>query len=116
MRHRTDEMFRRAERLSPSLEQLERNLYEAEIYDPQLHEIARELYKLEGLFPPVAPPLSDDPIPLARYQDELGAVSSANAQPDHYHRFREKLVWILEDYESEQDESGGGIFESQARA
>ena len=110
LRKRAEQLYRKAERLSPSREQLEDDLVEAGIVDPKLHQVAQELYEQEGLLPPVMPPLSDDPIPLARYQDTLERFVS-NAQPDHYRRFRENLVWILGAHQSDADE-GGAIFRS----
>lgn len=111
MRKRTEAMFARAERLAPSLKHLEEDLFAAEIFDPVLHEIARELYVSEGLTPPAMPPLSDDPIPLARYQDTLERFVN-NAEPDHYRRFRERLVEVLRSHQSASMD-GDGVFSSE---
>lgn len=111
LRRRADKLYRKAEQLSPSFDQLETDLIEAGIEDQVLHQIARELFEQEGLLPPTMPPLSDDPIPLARYQDTLERFV-ANARPEHYRRFREHLVWVLSEYQRAPEE-GGAIFRSK---
>jgi GTPase SAR1 family protein len=100
--HRTRLLYDRAQNLSPSMDDLEQALIEAGIASPALHRIARELYTQEGLRPPVLPPVGDDPIKLARYQDTLETFISA-ARPDQYQEFERHLIWALSAYEPDTD-------------
>ena len=95
---RTKVLYEQAQALSPSLDHLEQALFDAGIESVALHRIAKELYNQEGLRPPVLPPVGDDPIKLARYQDKLETFINA-AQPDHYQEFERTLIWALSDYE-----------------
>lgn len=100
---RTEALYARAQKLSPSLSALQSDLIDAGITDGALHQIAKELYKQEGLQPPVLPPATDDAIRIARYQDALERFIQ-NAQPDHYSRFTEHLIWALSEYQTEAGE------------
>ena len=100
---RTAALFKQAEGLSPSWSHLQESLVEAGIFSSQLHQIAKALYKQEGLHPPVLPPVGDDEIKLARYQDKLERFINA-AQPDHYAEFEKQLIWILAEYEPDTDD------------
>jgi len=100
---RTQALFKQAQALSPSWSHLKQSLIEAGIFSGQLHQIAKALYKQEGLHPPVLPPVGDDQIKLARYQDSLERFINA-AQPDHYAEFEKQLIWALSDYEPEADD------------
>ncbi len=97
-RERTEALYQRAQGLSPSIDHLTAALFDAGIESSALHRIAKDLYQQEGLQPPVLPPVGDDQIKLARYQDELERFIKA-AQPDHYKAFERNLVWALSDYE-----------------
>lgn len=99
---RTEKLYRQAQTLSPSFDNLEKALFDAGIKSMALHRISKELYDQEGLRPPVLPPVGDDPIKLARYQDVLETFINA-AQPDHYKEFERQLIWALSDYEPDQD-------------
>jgi|GEM_PF-6119775 len=101
---RTKALYNQAQSLSPEWAHLEQALMDAGIFSGQLHAIAKELYKQEGLRPPVLPPMGDDQIKLARYQDDLERFINA-AQPDHYKEFEKQLIWALSEYEpDDQDE------------
>ncbi|MEM1088616.1 MAG: hypothetical protein AAGH90_12895, partial [Pseudomonadota bacterium] len=95
---RTEALYTRAQTLSPSWDHLESALFDAGIQSAVLHRIAKVLYDQEGLRPPVLPPVGDDPIKLARYQDTLERFIN-NAQPDHYQLFERHLIWALSEYE-----------------
>lgn len=110
-RARTEALYRQAKQLSPSFDQLETALVDAGIDRPVLHRIARVLYDQEGLRPPVLPPVGDDQIKLARYQDELERFIQ-NAQPDHYRAFKRHLLWALSEYQPE-DETQPHMFRSE---
>jgi GTPase SAR1 family protein len=110
-RARTEELYRRAQALSPSLSKLQADLEAAGITDGTLHSIAKTLYQEEGLQPPVLPPVSDDAIKVARYQDELERFIK-NAQPEHYDKFRQHLIWALSEYQPD-DDAEGRMFRSQ---
>ncbi|MCO4839133.1 MAG: hypothetical protein KC447_03320 [Rhodobacteraceae bacterium] len=100
--HRTKALYDQAQALSPSMNDLEQALFAVGIKSAALHRIASELYAQEGLRPPVLPPVGDDPIKLARYQDTLEAFISA-ARPDQYKEFETKLIWALSIYEPDDD-------------
>ncbi len=108
--HRTEALYQQAQQLSPSFDQLEQALLEAGIESGLLHQIAKKLYQQEGLKPPVLPPIGDDQIKLARYQDELERFINA-ANPSQYEEFERHLVWALSEYEPERD--AGQIFHSK---
>ena len=91
---RTKALYDQAQQLSPSFDHLEAALFDAGIDNVLLHRIAKTLYDQEGLRPPVLPPVGDDPIKLARYQDTLETFIN-HAQPDHYELFERKLVAAL---------------------
>ncbi|MEP2473577.1 MAG: hypothetical protein ABJH45_18800 [Paracoccaceae bacterium] len=91
---RTQALYKQAQTLSPSFDHLEQAMFEVGIDTVLLHRIARALYDQEGLRPPVLPPVGDDPIKLARYQDTLETFIN-HAQPDHYERFEKKLIAAL---------------------
>ena len=95
---RTEALYKRAQGFSPSFDNLEQALLDAGIESAALHRIARVLYDQEGLRPPVLPPVGDDQIKLARYQDVLERFINS-AQPDHYDRFERHLIWALSEYE-----------------
>ena len=97
-RKRTEALYEKAQELSPSFAELRSALFEAGITSAELHWIAKELYDQEGLKPPALPPISDDAIALARYQDELQRFAN-HAAPDHFNLFKETLIWALSDYE-----------------
>lgn len=101
---RTKALYEQAQALSPSVDHLIATMIENGITSPQLHRIAKELYKQEGLRPPVLPPVGDDPIKLARYQDELERFINA-AQSDHYQEFERQLIWALSEYEPANDDT-----------
>ena len=101
---RTKALYKQAQELSPSLAQLEQALLDANIESTLLHMIAKELFKQEGLQPPVLPPIGDDQIKLARYQDDLERFINA-ADPNQYRLFEKQLVWALAEYEPDTDES-----------
>ncbi len=105
-RVRTEAMYARAKELSPSITDLTDALLEAGIESAALHRIAKELYREEGLAPPVLPPIGDDQIKLARYQDDLERFIQA-AQPDHYKLFERQLVWALSEYEPAHGDNAG---------
>ena len=69
------------------------------------------LYDQEGLRPPVLPPVGDDQIKLARYQDVLERFIN-NAQPDQFVAFKRHLIWALSEYEPE-DQSKTQMFRSE---
>jgi GTPase SAR1 family protein len=102
---RTKALYEQAQALSPSMDDLEQALLDAGIESAALHRIAKELYAQEGLRPPVLPPVGDDPIKLARYQDKLETFINA-AQPDHYQAFERHLIWALSDYEPSHHDTG----------
>ncbi|MEL7275566.1 MAG: hypothetical protein AAGK98_03775 [Pseudomonadota bacterium] len=100
---RTEALYAEAQKLSPEWEHLRSTLFRAGINRVDLHRIARVLYDQEGLRPPVLPPVGNDQIKLARYQDTLERFINA-AQPDHYRRFEEHLVSVLAEYQVDLDE------------
>jgi GTPase SAR1 family protein len=102
---RTKALYEQAQALSPSMDDLEQALLDAGIESAFLHRIAKELYAQEGLRPPVLPPVGDDRIKLARYQDKLETFINA-AQPDHYQAFERHLIWALSDYEPSHHNTG----------
>ena len=108
---RTRALYGQAQALSPSFDQLETALLDAGIESAVLHRIAKVLYDQEGLRPPVLPPVGDDPIKLARYQDTLERFIQ-NAQPDHYALFERHLIWALSEYEPD-DKDGPKMFQSE---
>ena len=108
---RTNALYRQAQQLSPSWEHLETALIDAGIESAVLHRIAKTLYDQEGLRPPVLPPVSDDQIKLARYQDVLERFIN-NAQPEHYQTFERHLIWALSEYEPE-DQDKPQMFRSE---
>ncbi|MEJ8560033.1 hypothetical protein QTO30_01410 [Yoonia sp. GPGPB17] len=112
---RTQALYDQAKSLSPSVESLIAALEDAEIHDPKLHQLAHELYKLEGLQPPVLPPVGDDPIKLARYQDTLERFINA-AQPNHFNRFKDEVVQILSHYEPNQQPGSQMFFSKRQRS
>ncbi|MEO1639883.1 MAG: hypothetical protein AAFU41_11635 [Pseudomonadota bacterium] len=97
-RGRTEAMYASAQELSPSFAELRTALIDAGITSAELHRIAKDLYDQEGLRPPAIPPISDDAIALARYQDELQRFAN-HAAPEHFKSFKETLIWALSDYE-----------------
>lgn len=97
-RERTEALYAKVQKLSPSFAELRSALLEAGITSVDLHRIAKELYDQEGLKPPALPPVSDDAIALARYQDELQRFAN-HAAPAHFKLFKETLIWALSDYE-----------------
>ncbi len=108
---RTEKLYKQAQTLSPSVDHLIDAMIEDGIQSLELHRIAKELYAQEGLRPPVLPPVDDDPIKLARYQDQLEKFINA-AQPDHYKKFERKLIRALSDYEPDTDD-GSQMFSSK---
>ncbi|MEJ6404948.1 hypothetical protein [Yoonia sp. 2307UL14-13] len=104
-RARTEAMYRKAQGLSPTYDALETALLGAGIESNVLHRIAKDLYRQEGLQPPVLPPISDDQIKMARYQDSLERFIAV-ADPTHYQAFERHLIWALSDYEPDSDETG----------
>jgi len=110
-RSRAEDLYARAQNLSPSLGDLENDLLEAGICDPVLHKIAAELFNQEGLQPPTLPPISDDQIAVGRYQDTLERFIN-NARPERYESFKQHLIWALSDYQSAPNE-GSQMFHSQ---
>lgn len=101
---RTQALYDQAQSLSPALEDLERALLDAGIESGLLHRIAKELYQQEGLRPPLLPPVGDDQIRLARYQDKLERFINA-ADPHQYQQFERHLIWALSAYEPDNDAS-----------
>ena len=97
-RGRTEDLYAQVQKLSPSFAELRSALVEAGIISADLHRIAKELYDQEGLKPPALPPVSDDAIALARYQDELQRFAN-HAAPAHFKLFKKTLIWALSDYE-----------------
>jgi hypothetical protein len=97
-RSRTEALYAKAQGLTPSFAKLRAALVDAGITSAPLHQIAKELYDQEGLKPPALPPISDDAIALARYQDELQRFTN-HAAPEHFKVFKETLIWALSDYE-----------------
>jgi hypothetical protein len=97
-RARTEALYAQVQKLSPSFDALQSALIEAGITSSDLHRIAKVLYDQEGLRPPALPPISDDAIAMARYQDDLQRFAD-HAAPDHYSNFSETLIWALSDYE-----------------
>lgn len=91
---RTKALYDQAQALSPSFEHVERALIDAGVDTVLLHRIAKTIYDQEGLRPPILPPVGDDPIKLARYQDTLETFIN-HAQPDHYKNFERKLIAAL---------------------
>lgn len=110
---RTKALYNQAQALSPSMDHLEQALFEAGIESVMLHRIAKALYSQEGLRPPVLPPVGDDPIKLARYQDKLETFINA-AKPDHYKEFERQLIWALSDYEPDTGDASQ-MFHSKRR-
>jgi hypothetical protein len=108
---RTEALYKRAQELSPKWEHLEATLFGAGIESAALHRVAKVLYDQEGLRPPILPPVGDDPIKLARYQDDLERFIN-NTQPDHYQTFERHLIWALSEYEPE-DQSKQHMFTSE---
>jgi GTPase SAR1 family protein len=108
---RTEALYKRAQELSPSFDRLEAALFAAGIESAALHRIAKVLYDQEGLRPPVLPPVGDDQIKLARYQDVLERFIN-NAQPDHYETFERHLIWALSEFEPE-DQDKRHMFRSE---
>lgn len=102
---RTETLYQQAQALSPSFDHLQQALLDAGIESPALHHIAKTLYDQEGLRPPVLPPVGDDPIKLARYQDKLETFINA-AQPEHYQSFEQQLIWALSEYEPDHGDDG----------
>ncbi|WP_411890786.1 hypothetical protein [Yoonia sp. SDW83-1] len=100
---RTEALYRQAKKLSPSFEALELAMLDAGIESDVLFRIAKDLYRQEGLQPPVLPPVGDDAIKLARYQDELERFIKV-ADPAHYQDFERHLIWALSDYEPDPDD------------
>ncbi|MEO1542614.1 MAG: hypothetical protein AAFR75_01120 [Pseudomonadota bacterium] len=108
---RTETLYRQAQALFPSFEHIEGALIEEGIESPILHRIAKVLYDQEGLRPPVLPPVGDDQIKLARYQDVLERFIN-NAQPDQFVAFKRHLIWSLSEYEPE-DQNQPQMFHSE---
>ncbi|WP_338548952.1 hypothetical protein [Roseovarius phycicola] len=104
---RTYALLKQAKALSPSWSDLETALLDASVTDGTLHRIAKELFKQEGLQPPVVPPVSDDPIKVARFQNELERFIKS-AQPDRFAEFKSHLIWALSDYQP--DDADGQSF------
>lgn len=110
-RARTLALHEQASRLAPTFEDLERDLHDFDITSPLLHRVAKEIFKLEGLEPPILPPIDDDLIKVAQYQSELEVFIKA-ASPKRYLTFKQHLIWILSDYEPKLKDSDG-VFRSQ---
>lgn len=108
---RTETLYQQAQALFPSFEDIEDALSEDGIESPVLHRIAKVLYDQEGLRPPVLPPVGDDQIKLARYQDVLERFIN-NSQPDQFVAFNRHLVWALSEFESE-DQDKPQMFRSE---
>jgi hypothetical protein len=104
-RLRVENMHARASQVSPVKQRLIDALIAAGVVSQRLHGIAMELYRDEGLTPPALPPLSDDPIANAKYEDQLQKFMSA-ARPDHYQDFEHELVDALRDYEPDDNPTG----------
>jgi GTPase SAR1 family protein len=103
-RGRINALYAHAQTFSPAYEQLESALLTGGIESALLHRIAKELYIQEGLQPPILPPIGDDQIKLARYQDDLERFIKA-ADPNRYKKFEQHLIWVLSAYEPDTDES-----------
>jgi len=102
---RSDKLFAQAQSLSPSVDDLIDAMIKQGLTSPVLHSIAKELYVQEGLRPPLLPPVGDDPIKLARYQDQLEKFINA-AHPNHYRQFEQQLIWALSEYQPDEDDEG----------
>ena len=104
-RQRIKTMHQQAMQIAPVKDGLQQALFDAGIKTKRLHKIAMDLYRDEGLQLPTLPPLNDDPIANAKYEDELQRYMKV-ARADHYRDFEYKVINALRDYEPDEEQAG----------